>query len=48
VLDGRDYVIPDDVQAEARLVFVHRIRTASGSGTAAELVDAALSSVGVP
>ena len=48
VLDGRDYVIPDDVQAETRNVFVHRIRTASGAGTAAELVDSALSSVGVP
>jgi len=48
VLDGRDYVIPDDVQAEARNVFVHRIRTASGAGTARELVDAALSAVDVP
>jgi MoxR-like ATPase len=48
VLDGRDYVIPDDVQAEARNVFVHRVRTASGAGTAAELVDSALASVGVP
>ncbi|MEF8862599.1 MAG: AAA family ATPase, partial [Haloarculaceae archaeon] len=48
VLDGRDYVIPDDVQAEARNVFVHRVRTASGAGTAAELVDSALASVDVP
>jgi len=48
VLDGRDYVIPDDVQAEARNVFVHRIRTASGAGTAPELVDSALASVDVP
>jgi MoxR-like ATPase len=48
VLDGRDYVLPDDIQSEAPTVLPHRIRTASGSGTAAELVDVALKRVDVP
>jgi len=30
VLDGREYVIPDDVQTEARAVLSHRIRMAPG------------------
>ncbi|WP_280588252.1 AAA family ATPase [Halorubrum sp. Boch-26] len=40
-LDGRGYVIPDDVQAEAPTVFAHRVR--SGSGTdGADVVEDAL------
>ena len=48
VLDGRDFVLPDDVQAEAMMVLPHRIRTAAGADSAEELVDAALTSVDVP
>jgi MoxR-like ATPase len=48
VLDGRDYVLPDDVKAEAFTVLPHRVRTASGADPARELVDAALTSVDVP
>jgi MoxR-like ATPase len=47
LLDGRDYVIPDDVQAEAVEAFTHRIRVARGEGTAREVVDAALDRVDV-
>jgi MoxR-like ATPase len=32
VIDGREYVIPDDVQAEAQSVLAHRIRLAPGEG----------------
>ncbi|HET7324786.1 MAG TPA: MoxR family ATPase [Halococcus sp.] len=47
-LDGRDYVIPDDIQQEAEVTFAHRIRPASGSNeTGADVVQAALSSVRV-
>jgi MoxR-like ATPase len=49
VLDGRDYVVPDDVQAEAKAVLAHRVRTgaesAGSSGTA--LIAKALDSVPV-
>ncbi|MFB6195248.1 MAG: AAA family ATPase [Haloplanus sp.] len=44
VLDGRDYVIPDDVQVEAPSVWSHRI-DADRPGTA--VVDDALNAVGV-
>ena len=44
LLAGREYVIPDDVQAEARVVLPHRIRT-GGERTGAELVEDALASV---
>jgi len=47
LLDGRDYVVPDDVQAEAVETFAHRIRVARGEGTAREVVDAALDRVDV-
>ena len=47
VLDGREYVVPDDVQAEAQVVLPHRIRRASGAGSAADLVAEALETVPV-
>ncbi|MFB6072861.1 MAG: AAA family ATPase [Halobacterium sp.] len=49
VLDGRDYVVPDDVQAEASAALAHRIRTEAGGtlgGEAARtLVQRALDTV---
>jgi len=49
VLDGRDYVVPDDVKAEARPALAHRIRTEAGGtlgGEAARtLVQRALDTV---
>ncbi|NHX35933.1 MULTISPECIES: AAA family ATPase [Halolamina] len=47
LLDGRDYVTPDDVQAEVRTVFAHRIRPRTGSETGEDVVASALSSVTV-
>jgi len=47
LLDGRDYVTPDDVQTEVRTVFAHRIRPRTGSETGEDVVDSALSSVPV-
>ena len=47
VLDGRDYVVPDDVQAEAQVVLAHRIRRSAGEGTGTELVAEALDAVPV-
>ncbi|MBX0288160.1 MoxR family ATPase [Halomicroarcula sp. F28] len=47
VLDGRDYVVPDDVQTEAPVVLPHRIRTDSSDQTAEQLVTAALDRVAV-
>ncbi|EMA44230.1 AAA family ATPase [Halococcus saccharolyticus] len=47
-LDGRGYVIPDDIQHEAEVTLAHRIRPASGTDrTGADVVRAALSSVRV-
>ena len=46
VLAGREYVVPDDVQAEARAVMTHRVRTDSDR-PAAEIVTDALDSVPV-
>jgi len=46
-LDGREYVIPDDVQAEAPTVFAHRIRSESGGADGAEIVADALERVSV-
>ncbi|MFC4552905.1 MULTISPECIES: AAA family ATPase [Halorussus] len=46
VFDGRDYVVPDDVQAEAETVLGHRVRTGaetggrSGRGLIREALDA--------
>ena len=49
VLDGRDYVIPDDVQAEAASVLAHRIRAEAGGTLGGEpartLVQRALDTV---
>ncbi|MFB6114286.1 MAG: AAA family ATPase [Halodesulfurarchaeum sp.] len=49
VLAGRDYVIPDDVKAEAVPVLAHRIRAGSsdavGSPSSRELVETALERV---
>ena len=47
VLDGRDYVIPDDVQAEAPTVFAHRIRTDAGGIDGEDVVADALERVPV-
>ena len=47
VLDDRDYVIPDDVQAEAPTVLPHRIRTDSGARTGEDVVSGALERVPV-
>ena len=47
VLEGRDYVVPDDLQAEAPVVLPHRIRTDSSEQTAEDLVAAALDRVAV-
>lgn len=51
VLDGRDYVVPDDVQAEAEPVLAHRIRAEAGGTLGGEpartLVQRALQRVAV-
>ncbi|MBP1987574.1 AAA family ATPase [Halolamina salifodinae] len=47
LLAGREYVTPDDVQAEAPTVLSHRIRPRTGSETGDDVVSAALSSVAV-
>ncbi len=46
-LDGRDYVIPDDVQAEAQTVLAHRIRSDSGGTDGTDVVAEALERVPV-
>jgi MoxR-like ATPase len=46
-LDGRDYVVPEDVQTEVPVVFEHRIRTGSGHESASDLVEEALTSVSI-
>ncbi|MFB6084383.1 MAG: AAA family ATPase [Halorientalis sp.] len=46
-LADRDYVIPDDVQIEARTIMPHRIRTATGDRTGEGIVAEALESVPV-
>jgi len=46
-LNGREYVIPDDLQEEAPAVLPHRIRTDSSDQTGADIVDRALESVRV-
>jgi MoxR-like ATPase len=48
VMDGRDYVLPDDVQAEARAVMSHRIQTGSVEQEGAEVVENALQTITVP
>jgi MoxR-like ATPase len=47
LLNERDYVTPDDVQAEVPTVFAHRIRPRTGSETGEDVVSSALSSVPV-
>jgi MoxR-like ATPase len=47
LLDGREYVIPDDVKAEAPVVFPHRIRTGSTDRRPDDVVADALQSVSV-
>ncbi|WP_254537065.1 AAA family ATPase [Halomarina litorea] len=47
-LDGRDYVVPDDVQREAVVTLAHRIRPAAGGDLSArDLVQRALDTVDV-
>jgi MoxR-like ATPase len=47
-LNGRDYVVPDDVQREAVVTFAHRIRPApDGDRSARSLVEQALDRVDV-
>ncbi|WP_435123910.1 AAA family ATPase [Halobaculum sp. D14] len=47
VLDGRDYVVPDDVQTEAPTVFAHRVRPRTGSESGHDVVEDALDAVPV-
>ena len=47
LLDGREYVTPDDVQAEAPTVLPHRIRPRTGSESGDDVVSAALANVAV-
>ena len=52
VLQGRDYVVPDDVQTLAAPVLVHRVVLAPGAEieghTAADVVRALIQSLPVP
>ncbi|MFB6295855.1 MAG: AAA family ATPase [Halobacteriales archaeon] len=45
VMNGRDYLLPDDVQAEAQAVLAHRIRPESTARTPAAIVEDALDTV---
>ena len=45
VLDGREFVVPDDVKAEARPVLTHRIRTGVEGESPDALLDSALETV---
>jgi MoxR-like ATPase len=47
ILDGRGYVIPDDVQAEAMAVLAHRIQTNTPERTGRDVVSDALTTVDV-
>ena len=47
LLESRSYLIPDDVQAAAPVVFPHRMRTDPGADDAEAVVDRALESVPV-
>ncbi|MUV58087.1 MoxR-like ATPase [Halogeometricum rufum] len=46
VFEGRDYVVPDDVQTEVQSVWAHRIRT-DGDDTGSAVVSRALDTVAV-
>ena len=52
MLDGRNHVLPDDIQAVLQAVAGHRLRPAKGGGAShrarAELVAELLKSVAVP
>ncbi len=48
LLDGREYVIPDDIQTEAPVVMPHRINCDREDGDPDELVARALDEVAVP
>jgi MoxR-like ATPase len=45
VMNGRDYLLPDDVQAEAQAALAHRIRPESSSRTPVAIVEEALDTV---
>jgi len=47
VMNGRGYVVPDDIQREARTVFPHRIRPQTGSETGLDVTETALENVPV-
>ncbi|WP_275737096.1 MULTISPECIES: AAA family ATPase [unclassified Halorhabdus] len=47
VLNGREYVVPDDIQAEASVVLPHRIRSGAVERTAGDLVADAIESIPV-
>jgi MoxR-like ATPase len=47
ILDGREYVLPDDVQVEAPLVLAHRVRTDDSEQSARDVVEDALATVPV-
>jgi MoxR-like ATPase len=47
MLDGRDYVVPDDVQTEVPTVWSHRVLTPGGTETGETVVGDALESVPV-
>ena len=47
LLEARSYVVPDDVQAAAPVVFPHRMRTDPGSDDAGTVVERALETVPV-
>jgi MoxR-like ATPase len=46
-LDGREYVVPDDVKTEAPVVFAHRVRSDEVGRTGGEVVAEALETVPV-
>jgi MoxR-like ATPase len=46
-MNGRDYLLPDDVQAEAPTVLAHRVRPDSSARTAEEIIEEALDTVHV-
>jgi MoxR-like ATPase len=47
MLDGRDYVVPDDVQTELPTVWSHRVLTGGGTETGETVVGDALEAVPV-
>jgi MoxR-like ATPase len=51
-MEGRDYVLPDDVKSFANSALIHRLILVPElwmkSGAASEVIEAALASVSVP